>query len=338
MATIKEVADLAEVSTSTVSRVLNKGSASAEVKRRVADAVEKLNYRISESARGLSGRYANIVGVIVAFISNTPISQMFEGISNRLHESGMTVMFGNSEGSEEMDLELLQMFAVQRMRGVVYTGSGITDTVCNALNGFPGSVVVAAQQHPLLRRPVALFDNYRAGREVTEYIIRAGHKNIALISGPKFDQEAGLQRKRGFVDAMNGAGLPIERSYMENAVFNIDSGFAAMKRIIERSKVIPTVVCGGSDLIAIGAMKYLQEKGFAVPDDISVFGFDNIPVGANLVPSLSSVDLDFYELGEFCADLLLRLFQREESHLVKAIFNHKIIVRESFQNLIIPQE
>jgi LacI family transcriptional regulator len=324
------VARLAGVSTSTVSRVLNDRSASQEATRKVLKAVRELDYQVSTSARGLAQRYADIVGVIVADISNPPISQMFHGIVQTLHESGLTVMLGNSESDPEKELDLIRMFAVQRARGVIYTGPGVSDALCEALNAFPGPAVVGAQQHPDLRHPVVLFDNYRASHAVTSYIVSHGHRRVGFISGPLADPEAGAARHRGFMDAVEAGGLQFYDSHVEHADFSIDSGYHAMQRMLRRSPEPPTALYGASDLIAIGAMRSLHDHGFAVPDDVSVFGFDNIPVGGHLVPALSSVELDFYELGELSAELLQRLIQRKESHLERVVFSHKLIPRESF--------
>ncbi|MFW6312396.1 MAG: LacI family DNA-binding transcriptional regulator [Spirochaetota bacterium] len=330
MATIKDVARLAGVSTTTVSRVLNKGAASEATTKKVLRAVAELDYQVNVSARGLAQQSASTVGVIVADISNPPISQMFRGIVERLHAAGLTVMLGNSESNPRKELDLIQMFAVQRSRGVIYTGATISDALCDALNAFPGPVVVAAQQHARLRHPVVLFDNRRASHAVTSHIASHGHHRIGFISGPLSDPEAGAARRHGYLDGLVDAGLAPDETFIEQAEFSVESGSAAMQRLLERATHRPTAVYAASDLIAIGAMKHLQNLGLAVPGDVSVFGFDNIPVGEHLVPSLSTVELDFHELGEVCADLLHRIIGRRRSQVERVVFGHRIIVRESF--------
>jgi LacI family transcriptional regulator len=318
------------VSTSTVSRVLNGRSASPETAERVLAAVQDLDYQVSVSARGLAKRYADIVGVIVADISNPPISRMFHGIVETLHRAGLAVMLGNSESDPWNELELIEMFAAQRARGVIYTGPALPDSLCRALNGFPGPVVVAAQQHPDLQHPTLLFDNYGASRDLVSYMVSRGHREIAFISGPLSDPQAGAARRRGYIDELESSGIAVASSYVEEAGFSIDEGYAAMTRIMDRSPDPPTAVYGASDLIAIGAMRCLHDCGVSVPDRVSVFGFDNIPMGAQSVPSLSSVELDFYELGELSATLLRRLIERKESQVSRVVFRHNIICRESF--------
>lgn len=329
MATIKDVAELAGVSTTTVSRVLNRGEGSEEVKRRVNRAVKLLDYQVSASARGLKQKFTNIVGIIVADISNPPTSRMFHGVARIMHGNGMTVMLGNSEAEAKRELDLIDMFARQRVAGIIYAGKGVTADVEEALNAFPSPVVVAAQEAPDTRWPTVLFDNYRASYEVAQQLIKLGHRRIGYISAPLDDREAGLRRQEGHMDALAAAGIREVLGYLQHAEFSVASGYAATERMLEHAPDPPTALAAGSDLIAIGAMRCLRDRGFHVPREVSLFGFDNIPVCSKLIPSLSSVWLDFYELGEVCADLLHRMIGRGETQVERVVLHHKIEIRES---------
>lgn len=329
MATIKDVAELAGVSTTTVSRVLNRGEGSEEVKQRVNRAVKLLNYQISASARGLKQKFTNIVGIIVADISNPPTSQMFHGVARVMHEHQMTVMLGNSEAETSRELELIEMFARQRVAGVIYAGKGVTEEAAEALNAFPSPVVVAAQESEETRWPTVLFDNYGASYDVARRIIENGHRRIGYISAPLDDREAGHRRQEGHLDAVTAAGIREVPGYVQHAEFSVASGYAAMERMLSQAPDAPTAVAAGSDLIAIGAMRCLRDRNIRVPEEISLFGFDDIPVCSKLIPSLSSVWLDFYELGEVCADLLYRMVGRGETQVERVVLHHNIKVRES---------
>lgn len=329
MATIKDVARLAGVSPTTVSRVLNNRSASRETTERVLEAVDALDYRVNLSARGLVRQHTNTVGVIVADISNPPISRMFHGIDAQLRGDGLTVMLGNSESDPEKELDLVQMFAVQKTSGVIYTGPGISDRLCDALNEFPGAVVVAAQQHNRLERPVVRFDNVTASREVTALLVAQGHERIGFLGGPTTDPAAGSARLEGYRQGMEEGNLELRDELIEHAPFSIAAGYAAMERMIGRVDELPSAVFAAADLIAMGAMQCLHERGLRVPGDIAVFGFDNLPVGAHLVPALASVELDFRELGEVAADLLYRIISRGGSQVREIVLRHRLITRES---------
>lgn len=333
MATIKDVAELAGVSPSTVSRVLNKGEGSEEVARRVNRAVKILNYRVSSSARVLKQQVTNMVGVIVADISNPPTSQMFHGVARVMHDNRMTVMLGNSEAELPRELELIEMFARQRVAGIIYAGKGVTAKVAEALNSFPSPVVIAAQEAPASPWPTVLFDNYRASFEVAQRLISLGHRTIGYISAPLDDQQAGLRRMEGHLDALLEAGIEESPGYLQHAEFSVASGYAAMERMLEEAPQQPTAVAAASDLIAIGALRALRDRGIAVPAEVSLFGFDSIPVCSKLVPSLSSVWLDFYELGEVCGDLLFRQVRRGRTQVERVVLHHNIEFRESLKPL-----
>jgi len=333
MTTMKDVARHAGVSTSTVSRVLNKGNASPDISRRVHEAIRALGYQVSSSARGMKQQFTNIVGVIVADISNPPTSQMFHGVARIMHDREMTVMLGNSEAEQSAELELLDMFAQHRAGGVIYAGKGVSEAVAEALNAFPAPVVVAAQEGTGTRWPTVLFDNYAASYAVARSIVEHGHRRIGFISAPLDDKQAGRQRQLGHLDALEGAGIAPVRGYLQNADFSVSSGYEAMKRMLAEAGEAPTAVAAASDLIAIGAMRCLRDSGLAVPQDVSIVGFDDIPVCSKLIPTLTSVSLDFYELGEVCADLLARMMGRRETQVERILLTHRLVLRESLRSL-----
>lgn len=332
MATIKDVAELAGVSTSTVSRVLNKNEGSPEVVRRVTHAAKRLDYQVSSSARALQQRVTNIVAVIVADISNPPTSQMFHGVSRIMHSNGMTVMLGNSEAELSRELELIDMFARQRVAGVIYAGKGVTEEVAEALTVFPAPVVIAAQEAADTPWPTVLFDNYGASHDVAEQLLAMGHRRIGYISAPIADEQAGRRRIDGHTSALREAGVEEIPGYVQHSEFSVASGYAAMDRMLQEARFPPTAVATGSDLIAIGALRALRDRGLSVPQEVAIIGFDNIPVCSKLVPSLSSVWLDFYELGEVCADLLHRQVRRGETQVRRVLLQHRIEFRESLRN------
>lgn len=175
-----------------------------------------------------------------------------------------------------------------------------------------------------------MFDNYQASYDVVKLLIDKGHRNIGFISCPIEDKHAGFLRQKGYRKALFDNGIQFNSSLLQYAEFTMDSGYRAMEKMLKTSKIIPTAVFGATDNIAIGAMKFLYEKEYSIPGDISIFGFDNIPVASKLIPSLSSVELDHYESGIFAADLLFQMTDPAFSGgIKKVIFRHKIILRES---------
>lgn len=338
MASIKDVARLAGVSTSTVSRVINDSSVSADARRRVLAAMETVGYRINRAAQGLVRRHTNAVGVIVADAGNPTMGQFVAGVSTRLHAEQLNLVLGNSDYSRDREEDLLKVFEDQRMRGVIFTGERIDDVLASRINEYPAPIVVASQDHPLLTCPVACFDNYRAAYEVVAHLAEAGHRDIGFISCPLEDPQAGEMRHRGYLDALRDLNLPSREGRVQHAQnFSISEGCRAASLLLDAAgNPAPTVIFAASDRVAIGAMRALRDRGLRVPEEIGVFGFDNIPIGSKLVPSLSSVFLDFFELGEVAATLLVHQLERESTQVRKTVLTHRMIPRESSDTTVFP--
>lgn len=330
MTTIKDVARAAGVSTTTVSRVINNRKyISPEVRRRVETEIRRLGYRVNLTARNLVEQSSSVVGVVVADVSNPPISRFVDGLSERFHEYGVQTLLGSSGYAKERELELLELFHAKRARGIIFTGKEITEQHLEILNSSQVPVIVPLQEREGLDWPVVIFDNYQASFDVVQYLIARGHRRIGFISCPLEDLHSGYLRQNGYLSALRDAGVGREASYLQHADFTMESGAAAVQRMLDDSRQPPTAIFCATDLIAIGAMNHLRKAGIRVPDDVCIFGFDNLPVASKLIPSLSSVHLDHYELGRFVADLLDKLAARSTPHIKKVVFRHEIIVRES---------
>jgi LacI family transcriptional regulator len=310
--------------------VLNrKPNISPEVQKRVNDSIKKLDYRVNLRAKGLVQKSSDIIGVIASDITNPPISQFIEAFASRLHENSLGILLGNSGNDIRKEFEFIDLFVERKARGIIYTGKEITEEHVHKLNDCPIPLLVVSQEHEQLKCPVVVFDNYQASYDVVRLLLEKGHSRIGFISCPIEDKHAGLLRQRGYRNALKDVGIAFEEPLLQYADFTMESGYLAAERILEQAKELPTVIYGATDQIAIGALKCLRDKSFRVPDDIAIFGFDNIPVASKLVPSLSSVNLDHYEMGYFSADMLLKMAETSGVGIKKVIFSHSIILRES---------
>ncbi len=307
-----------------------KQNISVDVQKRVNSAIKKLKYRVNLRAKSLVQNSSNIVGVIAADIVNPPISMFIDALSERFYEKGLGILLGNSRNDIRKEFEFIDLFSARKARGIIFTGEKITEEHIKKLNGCNIPILVFGQDHEELNCPVIVFDNYQASYDVVKLLIDKGHRNIGFISCPIEDKHAGFLRQKGYRKALFDNGIQFNSSLLQYAEFTMDSGYKAMEKMLKSSKIIPTAVFGATDNIAIGAMKFLYEKEYSIPGDISIFGFDNIPVASKLIPSLSSVELDHYESGIFAADLLFQMTDPAFSGgIKKVIFRHKIILRES---------
>ena len=320
----------AGVSTTTVSRVVNrKKNISITTQKRVNAAIKKLDYRVNLRAKSLVTKTSNIIGVVVADITNPTISSFVDALSARFHEYGIGLLLGNSGYQVKKEFKYLDIFQARKVRGVIYTGKEITLDHIRKLNEYSLPLIVGFQEHKELQCPVVVFDNYQASYDVARLLLDHGHDRIGFVSFPLEDRQVGFLRQKGYIDALKAAGHEPGNGYVQHADFTMKAGYEAAERMVEQADPLPTVIFGATDRIAIGVMKYLKHRKFRIPEDISVFGFDNIPIASKLIPSLSSVMLDHYELGLVVADMLDKMFGNPKTVIKKVICRHQIICRES---------
>jgi DNA-binding LacI/PurR family transcriptional regulator len=251
-------------------------------------------------------------------------------LSARFHEKGLGILLGNSRNDMHKEFEFIDLFTARKARGIIFTGEKITEEHIKKFNSCEIPLLVVDQEHEELNCPVIVFDNYQASYDVVKLLFAHGHKDIGFISCPTEDRHAGLLRQKGYRDALLDHGIQFNQALLQYAEFTMDSGYRAMEKMFKEFGDVPSVIFGATDNIAIGAMKFLHQKKYSIPGDISVFGFDNIPVSSKLIPSLSSVELDHYECGTFAADFLFQLADAPSSGgIKKVVFRHRIIIRES---------
>lgn len=288
-----------------------------------------MDYRVNLRARGLVQKSSNVIGVIASDITNPTTSLFIDALSARFHEQGCGILLGNSDNDISREFEFIDLFTAKNARGIIFSGERITKEHVQKINNCPIPILIAYQEHKDLISPTIVFDDYRASYDVVRLLIKKGHRRIGFISCPMEDKHAGLLRRKAYTDAMNESNFKVEESWIQYADFTMESGYQAAERILEKTSLKPSVIFGSTDLIAIGALKFLKGKGYKIPEDIAVIGFDNIPAASRLVPSLSSVELDHFEMGVFSADMLSRIIKNSGSSLIKVTFRHKIILRES---------
>ncbi|MDO5425617.1 MAG: LacI family DNA-binding transcriptional regulator [Eubacteriales bacterium] len=289
--TIKEIADDAQVSISTVSRVLNGSKAvSEELRTRVLQSVEKYHYRPNAAARSLVTRSTDLVAVMVADLSNPTMTEQLKQINDACMQHGKVMLVCDYSFDNEKAILLLDKMLEHNIDGLIFQGVWLTDPILEKLREFQCPVVLGAQGTPTetCEFTTVTVDSYQAARDVANFLISEGHRRIAYIGGNSDDYTNGYLRLKGIRDALESAGLELPESYVYQESFTTDAGIRGMKQIYENNLKLPTAVIAGSDIVGIGVIRYLKSQGMRVPDDMSVFGFDD-SVSEFFDPSLSTV-------------------------------------------------
>ena len=302
---MKDVARHAGVSVSTVSYVLNNSGPVATSRRaRVLDAVRVLNYTPNESARSLKRRSTSAIGLVVPDLANQFFALVSEGVERVAAERDVLVVLCAPEATGRPEDHNARLLQSQRLDGVIYlSGAGTTPTVILEL-AKSGPVVLVDEQIPGSELPAVVADSRRGAREVARYVLEQGHRRIAVIGGPPVLWTAG-QRMAGYREAFAAAGLDPDAVPVFAGDYRQSSGAVLAERAHsgpERER--PTALLCANDLMAFGAIEYCRTAGIRVPDDLSVAGFDDLPISSLVAPALTTVTQPARDMG-YAAGLLL---------------------------------
>ncbi|ASO21907.1 LacI family transcriptional regulator [Actinoalloteichus hoggarensis] len=301
--TLVDVAARAGVSTATVSRVLNGNyPVSPGTKARVLAALHELDYVVNGPARALAAASSDMLGVIVNDVSDPFFGILSSGIQWEAGGAELLAVICNTAGSPEDELKYMQLLLRQRARAIVLTGGGREDPdhaervaqLIRQCHERGARVVFCGRQAPPDSEAVSiLFDNRGGARALTRHLLAMGHRRFAYVSGPEANTTT-TARAAGHRDALLAAGLEPEDGAALHGDFSRASGFAAGMELVRRG-VDCTAVVAGNDLTALGVMAALREQGVRVPEDVSVAGFDDLPVAMDAAPALSTVRLPLRE-------------------------------------------
>jgi LacI family transcriptional regulator len=327
---MKDVAEHARVSVSTVSYVLNdSGPVAADRRARVPDAIRVLNYTPNESARSLKRRAASTIGLVVPELSNQFFALLAEGVERAASARDVLVVLCAPEATRDAVALNAQLFRGQRLDGVIYLScAGTSPSALLELTKL-GRVVLVDELVPGFDLPAVVSDSRRGGREVARHVLEQGHERITIIGGPSTLWTA-EQRLAGYREALAAAGHDTDEVPVLVGDYRQESGFElAAKALGVAPEHRPTVLPCANDLMAIGALEYARSAGINVPADVSIVGFDDIPFARLLTPRLTTVRQPAYNVGHRAATLLLDLLDGKPDTQPTGLFPVTLKVRDS---------
>ena len=306
-ATVSDVAKLAEVSTATVSRTLNKPSVvRAEVRERVEAAIEKLGFIPNDSARALRQNQTRLIGVVVPTLSYALYAEFYAKLQETLAKHGFFALLATSEYDLQVEAEQTIRLIRQGAQGLVLVGKLRDKRLSDFLAASRVPAVNTYVFDPADNDCNVGFDNFKAIGSAVEYLVSLGHHRIAMLSGISTKRnDRALARRRGYEAAMQKRGLEIE-GWVEEAPYTIAGGRSAFLSLLNRSLKPSALVCG-SDMLAIGALQECKARGIAVPSELSIMGFDDLEIAAHLDPALSTVEVPSGDMGRAAAEYIVGL-------------------------------
>jgi len=302
-ATVEQVARLAGVSTATVSRVLNGTAAvAADTERRVRDAIEQLAFSPAPQARGLrTGRTGNIA-LIVPSITNPFFPELMAHVNREVRGRDYSLLLFDSP---EPEAEGVRVARSRLADGIILVGSTSPAGTPAALEITDVPVVAFDRRPQALSAPVVQVDNYRGAREVVGHLGATGRRRIAFIGGPR-GVSVSADRTRGYRAGLRDLGVAPDQALMTAGEFDEDSGYAAAVRLLGDPASPPrfTALFAANDMMAIGAMSALRDRGIAVPRQVAVAGFDGVHLGRYVAPALTTYAQPTADLAARAVELL----------------------------------
>ncbi len=332
--TIKDVAKLADVAPSTVSRVIaNNPRISEKTKRRVREAMDQLGYHPNFIARSLANQTTQVLGLVLpesteTFSQNPFFPMVLRGLSEGAHEKHFALQMTTGQSEDEIYEGVVQMVQGGRVDGIVLLYSKVEDRVIMYLKERNFPFVLIGKPFKYTEEITHVDnDNFRATVEVTNYLLGLGHDRIGFIGGD-LDLVVTVERLLGYEKALRDSGIELRNEYVIHEEFLREGGREAINELMQVNDP-PTALVVADDLMALGVLNTLDEMGISVPDDISIVSFNNIMLAEMSRPPLTTVDINIFDLGYEASKSLIQKIENPKEPVKRIIVNHNMVKRFS---------
>ena len=311
-ASIKDIAKVASVSHSTVSRALQNSPlvnrATREKIRRIAD---QMDYRASAVARSLATMKTKAVGVVVTTIADPFAAAVVGGIEDAANDHGYSVVLANSHTDPEREMKVVRSFEERRVDGIIVTSSRVGALYVPLLSRMRVPIVLINNQHPSEFAHSVMIANLEASHEAVRHLIRLGHRRVAYL-GDRNGHQSDTERFAGYRQALDEADIPFLPELVAHGDGKPEGGMQAMSRLLALAEP-PTAVFCYNDMSALGALRRIRESGLRVPADISLVGFDDLHIAQFTEPPLTTVRQPMRQMGRLAMETLIHLLQGSQS-------------------------
>jgi len=327
--TMAQVAREAGVSLMTVSRVINdKEGVGQATRERVQAVVEQLGYRPSDIARGLVTKRTGTLGLVMPDVANPFFAEVARGAEHVAYDAGYNLFLCSTGEDTQRELEMLQSLEEKRVDGVLVCSSRLEESVLEEAIASHPAVVLLSRRLESDDVGIVMINDVEGGQMATEHLLRAGHRAIGFLAGPPIS-ESGRSRAQGYRATLVAAGVSLDPDWTCHCLPTVEGGREMARGLLAAHPELTALFCH-NDLVAIGALQACADLGRAVPTDIAIVGFDDIPLAALVSPSLTTCRVPRYEMGSQAMQLLLEKISGCAGEECKEIiFQPELVVRDS---------
>ncbi len=323
---MKDVAMLAGVSISTVSRVINNSTpVDEETRSRVERAVRAINFKPSLMARGLRMKSANLIGIVVPELQHETFTSFIKFTEQRAEALGYNLVIGSTSSDLDTEERFIENLIRRNIDGVIFSRVSDNSQALKLIGRTNIPIVVIDRSLDREDIPSVVMDNYGAGVLVAEHLLALGHRRFACISGP-MNISINRDRLRGFRETILGGGGSLEDKSIFEGNFKFESGGRGADYLLD-TRVNFTAIWAQNDYMAIGAMNRFIARGLSVPSDVSIVGLDNIEHSWMIQPALTTVAQPFQAMCSSAVDLIVKMSHKETIEETRIVHRSELIVR-----------
>ena len=325
---MRDVAECAGVSVTTVSHVINNTrSVKPSTRQKVEEAMHSLGYQPNVLARSLRKGETLTIGIILPDNTNPYFAELVRGIEDSSFSQGYSVILCNSDNDLKKERLYTNVLLEKQVDGIIMVAAGSSGENIHHLQVRGVPLVLVDRRVPDIEADYVFADNQQGGFLAANHLVDLGHRAIACIAGP-VGVQLSRERVAGYRQALGEAGIKIEKSWIVEGDFQYQSGYDAARVLFDREPV-PTAIFACNDLMAIGVYRYAHEKGYHIPKQLSVVGFDDISLAAYTNPPLTTVRQFKHEMGSMAARLLLERMTQRDLAPRHEILDTQFVVRDS---------
>jgi len=340
--TIYDIAKAANTSVATVSRVLSNTDypVKTELRERVLKEAKRLKYIPNLIGRQLKSKISNDIGVIIPNITNEYYPQLILGIEHVAREKGFNVLLCNSQRNPQNERNFLESLFQRQVKGIIISSLEKKYNFLQHLIANEAKIVLFEHDADIDCSKI-IFNFEKGGYLAAKHLAELGHRKIAFFSAP-LNKYSRLKVYNGFNEYLNSCGISLKKDYIfiseeeekesHNEIYEYNTGKALVNKMLSKGN-LPTAIFCINDMTAVGVAQELQRNNIRIPEDISIMGFDNIPLSQMISPSLTTIDQCTYKIGATAAEVLISFLNGDRKEDITLLFEPSLVIRDSTKEI-----